>query len=206
MIENGRALVNTQPPSLTAAAPEHITVLPGTLRETMARFATGITVLTTGGEYVHGMTANAFSSVSLEPPLVLCCVARSATMHQAITATRSFAVSVLAAEQEPLARYFASRSRPRGADQFDSVDWQPGPFTGAPLLTGSLAWLECKLAEQYDGGDHSIFLGEVLASVWADNRQALLFYGGAFHRGVGGAGADGAGLGGAADETGRARG
>nr|BFD89351.1 flavin reductase family protein [Kitasatospora sp. Xyl93] len=186
MIGNGRSPVNTRPPAPAPAAAENRAVLPGALRETMARFATGITVLTTGGEYVHGMTANAFSSVSLEPPMVLCCVARSATMHEAITATRSFAVSVLGAEQERLARYFANKSRPRGAAQFDGLDWQPGPFTGAPLLADSLAWLECKLAEQYDGGDHSIFLGEVLAADWSDHRQALLFYGGAFHRGVGG--------------------
>ncbi|MBV2156609.1 flavin reductase family protein [Kitasatospora sp. SUK 42] len=148
----------------------------------MARFATGITVLTTGGERVHGMTANAFSSVSLEPPLVLCCVARSAVMHDAIATTRSFAVSVLGGEQEHLARYFADRSRPHGAAQFAGVDWRPGPFTGAPLLSDSLAWLECKLTEQYDGGDHSIFLGEVLATGRAGGRQALLFYDGRYHR------------------------
>ncbi|MEU1288601.1 flavin reductase family protein [Kitasatospora sp. NPDC005856] len=186
MIGNGRSPVNTQLPDVTPAATENHAVLPKALRETMARFATGVTVLTTGGEYAHGMTANAFSSVSLEPPMVLCCVGRSATMHEAITATRSFAVTVLGADQEHLARYFTNKSRPRGAAQFDGLDWQPGPFTGAPLLSGSLAWLECKLAEQYDGGDHSIFLGEVLASDWADDRQALLFYGGAFHRGIGG--------------------
>ncbi|MFG2905160.1 flavin reductase family protein [Kitasatospora sp. NPDC048286] len=185
MIGNGRLPVNTRPTDVRTPATENRAVLPGALRETMARFATGITVMTTGGEYVHGMTANAFSSVSLEPPMVLCCVARSATMHEAITVTRSFAVSVLGAEQEPLARYFANKSRPRGAEQFHGLDWQPGPFTGAPLLAGSLAWLECKLAEQYDGGDHSIFLGEVLAADWADDRQALLFYRGAFHRGIG---------------------
>ncbi|OKI06953.1 flavin reductase [Streptomyces sp. CB02056] len=192
MSDNGRALVDDPSPSTTSPSSRHAAVPPDALRETMARFATGITVLTTGGEHVHGMTANAFSSVSLEPPLVLCCVARTATMHRAITATGSFAVSVLGAEQEPLARYFAGRGRPRGAAQFHGVDWRPGPFTGAPLLSGSLAWLECKLAAQYDGGDHSVFLGSVLGSGWTEGRQALLFYGGGFHRGVGGAG-DGTG-------------
>ncbi|MEV4555579.1 flavin reductase family protein [Kitasatospora sp. NPDC049285] len=161
-----------QPPATSGAA----------LREAMSRFATGITVLTTGGEQVHGMTANSFTSVSLEPPLVLCCVARTAVMHQAITTTRSFAVSVLGAEQEQLARYFASRDRPLGAAQFHGLDWQPGPLTGAPLLGKAVARLECKLAEAYDGGDHSIFLGEVLASDWNTGDDALLFYGGGFHR------------------------
>lgn len=150
------------------------------LRATMAGFATGVTVLTTGGGSVHGMTANSFTSVSLEPPMVLCCVSRTAVMHEAITAVRSFAVCVLSAEQEGLARYFADRGRPLGPAQFREVDWRPGPFTGAPLLAGSLAWLECKLAEVYDGGDHSIFLGEVLATDRAPDRRALLFYGGGF--------------------------
>lgn len=153
-----------------------------TLRDAMARFATGITVLTTGGECHHGMTANAFSSVSLEPPMVLCCVARSAAMHEAIMSARSFAVSVLGADQERLARYFADRGRPRGIAQFEGVGWTPGPHTGAPLLVGALAWLECALAEVYHGGDHSIFLGEVLEARCSSNQQALLFFGGGYHQ------------------------
>ncbi|WP_158883610.1 flavin reductase family protein [Amycolatopsis anabasis] len=147
----------------------------------MRRFATGITVLTTGGERCHGMTANAFSSVSLDPPLVLCCVARTAFMHDAITAVRSFAVSILSDDQEHLARYFTDRRRPRGPAQFDEVDCRPGPYTSAPLLSGCLAWLECKLTEAYDGGDHSIFVGEVVGSSWGSDRQALLFFAGGFH-------------------------
>jgi flavin reductase (DIM6/NTAB) family NADH-FMN oxidoreductase RutF len=152
------------------------------LREVMSRFATGITVLTTGGARCHGMTANAFNSVSLEPPLVLCCVVRTAVMHEAITVSGSFGVSVLAADQEHLARYFADRDRPRGAAQFDSVSWLPGRFSGAPLLSGALAWLECRLVEAYDGGDHSIFVGQVLGCGRGDGREALLFFGGGFHQ------------------------
>jgi flavin reductase len=156
------------------------------LREAMSRFATGITVLTAAGERCHGMTANAFSSVSLEPPLVLCCVAHTARMHAAITAARCFAVSVLAADQEELARYFADRRRPDGLAQFDRVDWVPGARTGAPLLSGALAWLECELAESYQGGDHSIFLGRVLSSFRGVGDRALVFYGGAYHQGASG--------------------
>ncbi|MBB5896300.1 flavin reductase family protein [Kutzneria kofuensis] len=152
------------------------------LREVMSRFATGITVLTTGGERCHGMTANSFNSVSLEPPLVLCCVVRTAVMHEAISVSGSFGVSVLAADQEHLARYFADRSRPRGAAQFDSVPCLPGRFTGAPLLTGALAWLECRLVAAYDGGDHSIFVGQVLGCGRGDGGEALLFFGGGFHQ------------------------
>ncbi|MPZ81278.1 MAG: flavin reductase [Actinophytocola sp.] len=146
----------------------------------MAQFATGITVLTARGERAHGMTANAFTSVSLDPPMVLCCVARTARMHDAILDARNFGVSVLSTEQEGVARYFASRDRPAGLAQFDRVDWFPGRHTGVPLMTGSLAWLECDLSEVYEGGDHSIFLGTVLSASRGAG-QALLFLHGGFH-------------------------
>ncbi|WP_133908054.1 flavin reductase family protein [Actinophytocola oryzae] len=149
----------------------------------MSNFATGITVLTAGGDHCHGMTANAFSSVSLEPPMVLCCIARTAQMHEAILRTRHFGVSVLSADQEDVARYFASRGRAMGLAQFDEVDWFPGPRSGAPLLVGSLAWLDCELAEVYHGGDHSIFVGTVLDAARRSG-EALLFFGGGFHQGM----------------------
>jgi flavin reductase len=185
MSNNGKA-VEVPVPRLTATRDEPaIDDLPPavvTLREAMAQFATGITVLTTPGEKCHGMTANAFSSVSLDPPLVLCCVSRTARMHAAISDSRHFAVSMLAAGQEGLARDFADRRRPGGPAQFDAVDWVPGPHTGAPLLTGSLAWLECELVNAFDGGDHSVFIGRVLSSRRSVGRQALVFFSGAFHR------------------------
>jgi len=159
------------------------TASPKVLRDVMSNFATGITVLTAAGDHCHGMTANAFSSVSLEPPMVLCCIARTAQMHEAILRTRHFGVSVLSAEQEHLARYFASKNRPRGMAQFDQVEWFPARRSGAPLLAGSLAWLECELAEVYHGGDHSIFLGTVLDAARRSG-DALLFFGGGFHQGM----------------------
>lgn len=152
------------------------------LREVMARFATGVTVVTVGGERMHGMTANAFTSVSLDPPQVLCCVAHTTTMHDAITASGSFAVSILAADQEALARYFADRRRPRGAGQFAAVDWHPGPSTGAPLLAGALAWLECDLVTAHASGDHSIFVGAPLGLSRGCAGPALTFYDGVFGR------------------------
>jgi flavin reductase (DIM6/NTAB) family NADH-FMN oxidoreductase RutF len=156
---------------------------PRVLRDVMANFATGITVLTVAGNHCHGMTANAFSSVSLEPPMVLCCIARTAQMHEAILCARHFGVSVLSAEQEQVARYFASRDRPRGMAQFENVDWFPGRRSGVPLLAGSLAWLECELAEVYHGGDHSIFVGTVVDAARRSG-DALLFFGGGFHQGM----------------------
>ncbi|MFD1152537.1 flavin reductase family protein [Saccharothrix hoggarensis] len=151
------------------------------LREVMSRFATGITVLTAGGEHAHGMTANSFTSVSLEPPLVLCCVSRVARMHSAIVEAGSYAVSVLGADQRDVARHFADWRRPGGLAQFDAVDWTPGPRTGAPLLGGALAWLECALDSVHVGGDHSIFVGRVLASSGTGG-DPLLFYGGDYLR------------------------
>lgn len=162
-------------------------VIPCTLRDVMRQFATGIVVLTTAGEHCHGMTANAFSSVSLDPPLVLCCVAGTATMHGAISRAGGFAVSVLDASQEHLARYFTDKRRPRGPAQFDAVDCRRGPHTGAPLMSGALAWLECSLTDSHEGGDHSIFVGRVLGSSRGTGSEALLHFGGAYERVASGA-------------------
>jgi flavin reductase (DIM6/NTAB) family NADH-FMN oxidoreductase RutF len=152
------------------------------LREVLGRFATGVTIVAAGGPVPHGMTANAFTSVSLTPPLVLICVKRSAAIHQMMLDCRSFAVSVLGAGQEQVARYFADHSRPRGQEEFDGVSWSPGPQTGAPVIDGALAWVECVLTAAHEGGDHSIFLGSVLASGQGPASDALLFFGGGFHR------------------------
>jgi flavin reductase (DIM6/NTAB) family NADH-FMN oxidoreductase RutF len=152
------------------------------MREVMSRFATGVTVLTVGGEQVHGMTANAFTSVSLDPPLVLCCVANTAWMNAAIVSARSFGVSVLGADQEQVARHFADRRRPMGPAQFEGGEWVPGPETGAPVLPTALAWLECDLVQVRDGGDHSIFLGQVLNMHRGAGASALLFFGGGFQQ------------------------
>src|SRR5262249_53252679 len=125
-------------------------------------------------------TANAFTSVSKEPPLVLVCVDREAVMHGRILAAEAFAISVLSAAQEHLARYFADRLRPNGLAQFAPVEGTPGPRTGAPLLAGAVAWLECDLQEVHVAGDHSIFVGSVLNLTRTTERSALLFFGGRF--------------------------
>jgi flavin reductase (DIM6/NTAB) family NADH-FMN oxidoreductase RutF len=152
------------------------------LRAVLGRFATGVTVLAAVGKVPCGMTANAFTSVSLDPPLVLVCVNRNASIHQAVLESGSFAVSMLSARQEHVARYFADHSRPRGPSEFAAVDWSPAPRTGAPVLRGALAWLDCSLAAAYDGGDHAIFVGSVLASGAEPAQDVLLFFGGEFHR------------------------
>ncbi|KXK59082.1 flavin reductase [Micromonospora rosaria] len=152
------------------------------LRAVMGMFATGVTVVTSGRDLPHGMTANAFTSVSLDPAMVLVCVKRSSVMHDTVLAQGTFAVSILGAEQEGLARYFANSSRPRDEREFETVPCHPGPQTGTPIVAGNVAWVECKLAAVYDGGDHSIFLGSVLATGRGETSDALLFHGGRFGR------------------------
>lgn len=175
---------NTSPAATSLVTPPEAEWVPqpASLRAVMAKFATGVTVVTTPGEHSHGMTANAVTSVSLEPELVLCCVGHTARMHASILSARSFAISVLGPGQVELAQYFTDRSRPAGIAQFGAVNWTPGPHIGAPLLYGALAWLECELAEIYEGGDHSIFLGRVLSSRCSDGDEALVFFDGDFRR------------------------
>jgi flavin reductase (DIM6/NTAB) family NADH-FMN oxidoreductase RutF len=157
-------------------------------RDSVGTFTTGITVVTARSERAgHGMTANAFASVSLDPLLVLVCVVREAMMHKVLEEVGRFAVSVLAADQEDLARYFSDSGRPSGMAQFLPVAWRPGPVTGAPLLEGALAWLECDVEAAYPGGDHSVFLGRVR---WVERARPdgdpLLYFGGRYRR-LGGA-------------------
>ncbi|MGP4052523.1 flavin reductase family protein [Streptomyces sp. 2A115] len=152
------------------------------MREVMSRFATGVIVLSVGGERIHGMTANAFNSVSLQPATVLCCVSHDAVMHGAVMASRTFGISVLSADQEHLARHFADKNRPLGPEQFSGLDWRPGPVTQAPLLHGASAWLECELAETHDSGDHSIFIGGVVNFGSSSDSSGLLFFHGGFQQ------------------------
>ncbi|RCG25369.1 flavin reductase [Sphaerisporangium album] len=147
-----------------------------TLRRAFGAFATGVTVVTTGGEVPHAMTANSFTSVSLDPPLLLVCVDRGALMHQYLSASRYFGVSVLASHQEAEALHFADRHRTLGAAQFERVDWHPGHLSGVPLLSGTLAGFECEMWRAYDGGDHTIFIGEVLNLHQPTDREALLVF------------------------------
>jgi flavin reductase (DIM6/NTAB) family NADH-FMN oxidoreductase RutF len=152
------------------------------LRHCLGTFATGVTVVTVGGADAHGMTANSFTSVSLDPPLVLVCVGRDAHMHGLLLRSETFGVSVLASDQEPVARHFANRRRPLGWAQFDEVNWLPGERSGAPLLCDAAAHLECEVWQTYDGGDHTIFLGRLLWMARRPEAEVLLFLNGQFGR------------------------
>ncbi|MBA9007779.1 MULTISPECIES: flavin reductase family protein [Thermomonospora] len=151
------------------------------LRRAFGTFATGVTVVTVGGRSPHGMTANSFTAVSLEPPLALVCIDRTAVMHRKLD-IGFFGVSVLAASQERVARHFADLRRPLGAAQFDGIAWRPGRLTGVPLISDALTHLEFELWRACDGGDHTIFIGRLLSLEQFDDPDALLFFRGRFHR------------------------
>lgn len=150
------------------------------LREVMGTFATGVTVMTTTVDgQPHGMTANAVSSVSLDPALVLVCVDRGTVMSEAVRAGGCFALSVLADDQRELSNRFADPSRPTGHPQFAGVAAR-AEATGAPVLDGALGWVDCRVWAEYDGGDHIIVVGEVEALDTGDERAPLLFHRGRY--------------------------
>ena len=154
----------------------------GSFRQATGQFAGGIVVVTTSAD--HAMTVSAFMSVSLEPPLVLFCAEKIARFHDAVLAAGAWAVSILAEDAEKTARWLATRGRPLDG-QLDGVAHHPGPVTGAPLLDGALATLECQTAAVHDGGDHSIIVGRVVAVTSAEglpSRGPLMHYAGSYRR------------------------
>lgn len=141
-------------------------------RAVMGRFATGVTVVTScQGNYRYGITVNAFTSLSLDPPLVLICIERNSRVHQILLESRIFAVNLLSAEQEELSRCFASTSELRYNDFCEAPSHAES--TGAPVLEGTLGFLDCRVVDVFPGGDHSIFVGhvEALSSVDASGGE-----------------------------------
>ena len=135
-------------------------------RRAVGRFASGIVVVTTATG--HAMTVSAFASVSLDPPLVLFCAEKIARFHDAVLEAGSWAVSILAEDDEKTARWLATRGRPLDG-QLDGLAHHPGPATGAPALDDALAVLECQTDAVHDGGDHSIIVGRVTAVAGPDD-------------------------------------
>jgi flavin reductase (DIM6/NTAB) family NADH-FMN oxidoreductase RutF len=148
---------------------------PQRLRHTMAQFATGICVLTSQLDGQDcAVTANSVTSVSLEPPLVLACIARGTRFQRSLTTSEHSAISVLDATAEPVARQLAS-SLPL-EEQFGGIDMHRGACTGLLLLDRSLATLECVTEAVYPGGDHLIYLGRVLAASSSGRDTGSLLY------------------------------
>lgn len=147
-----------------------------TLRDAFGSFATGVTIVTTSGPagVDIGLTANSFSSVSLDPPMVLWSLARTASSIEAFRNSAHFAVHILSADQEALSARFASK----GIDRFEGLALDRGP-DGIPMLPDCMARFACKVAYQYEGGDHVIFVGEILEFSHSA-RKPLVFHGGRY--------------------------
>lgn len=147
-------------------------------RHVVSRYATGITVVSTVVDgRRHGLTVNSFTSLSLDPLLAMFACELDAALHEPLIRAGVWAVSVLAAGQQPAAAYFATREQPgSAADQFDGWPSRPGPVTGAPLLDGALAWLEFRTWKTYDGGDHTIVVGEVVSIEIGADESPLLYF------------------------------
>jgi flavin reductase (DIM6/NTAB) family NADH-FMN oxidoreductase RutF len=146
------------------------------LRQVMGHFVTGVTIITTINKdgQMHGLTANAFTSVSLEPPLLLISVDKKAESYPAFEESKVFTVNILADEQETLSRKFAVS----GGNKFEGVAYRSGA-NGAAILEGTLAHIECTLYAAYEGGDHSLYLGEI-QEVEVHEGKPLVFYRGGY--------------------------
>lgn len=157
-------------PQLTQPHSEHF-------RKVLGQLPTGV-VIVTGGDQEHpsGLVCGSFMSVSLEPPLVAVAPAKASRSWPAISEGGVFCANVLSEEQEELARTFATS----GIDKFAGVTWQRAPATGAPLLDGAAAWIDCRIHQRIEAGDHWLVLGEVLELSVERDTGALLFHGGAF--------------------------
>lgn len=144
-------------------------------RGALSRFASGVSVVTSKGKdgKLHAITVSAFSSLSLNPPLILICIDNRSSLLEHLAAGCSFAVNILGEEQEMLSRRFAAKE----PDRFEGIGYQEG-VSGSPLLDDALTTLECQVVDNYAGGDHTIVVGEVEATHLTDNKPLLYFRGG----------------------------
>jgi flavin reductase (DIM6/NTAB) family NADH-FMN oxidoreductase RutF len=145
---------------------------PHVFLRTCAQYATGVaitTVLDPAGA-PHGMTVNSFTSVSLEPPLVLICIDRKARILERFLKSEFFGINILREDQQALSQRFAQEHE----DRFGPVEWYPGE-TGMPLIPGALATLECSVFQRLESGDHTILIGEVVSAIRYEGRPLLYF-------------------------------
>jgi flavin reductase (DIM6/NTAB) family NADH-FMN oxidoreductase RutF len=147
-------------------------------REVLGHFATGVTIVTADEKGVPvGFSCQSFSALSLDPPMVILAPAKSSTSWPRIAAAGAFCVNILSDSQEAVCRAFAIS----GGEKFNGVPWTPGPATGAPVIDGSLAVIECTLGQIYEGGDHELVTGHVVA-MDVGQGSPLLFYRSGFGR------------------------
>jgi flavin reductase (DIM6/NTAB) family NADH-FMN oxidoreductase RutF len=152
------------------------------LRAMMGRFATGVSVVAARhGPLLSGMTANAIASISVDPPLLLASIATKAETHTAVIGSHAFAVSVLADDQRVLADCFAQPTTAVKLTRFCGAAWHEAE-TGSPILEGALAYFDCRLVERHAGGDHTMFLGEIVAAGYREDAEPLVWYASAYRR------------------------
>ncbi|SLM89819.1 Nitrilotriacetate monooxygenase component B [Brevibacterium yomogidense] len=155
---------------------EHNDVSPERMRQIMGNFCSGITIITADTESgPAGFTCQSFTSLSLDPPLVTFNPALSSTSWPKIKGAGSFCVNVLGIEQQQLSRTFAQS----GADKFAGIHYAPSDL-GNPILDAALAWIDCTLHAEYDGGDHSIVVGEVKGMHAREEVDPLVFFRGGY--------------------------
>jgi len=174
----GSAVTSTRTAANAVPAPP---VDVSVFRKAMGSFPTGVTVVTVACDdgNMHGMTVNSFSSVSLDPMLVLVCLNETSRGVGLIERAEAFVVNVLSAGQQDLSRRFANRHRPAGPAMFDGVPFEPG-VTGCPVLAGATASFECRLRQSHRAGDHLIVLGEVVALAHRPQLEPLIFHAGTY--------------------------
>lgn len=149
---------------------------PETVKNVHRQFVTGVTVVTTvDGDTPRGLAVNAFSSVSLEPPVVLVCVQATSTSYPALFRSNHLAVNILAADQLPVLRVFAAK----GHDKFANVDWSPGVH-GSPIINGCAASIEVEIGERLRAGTHTVFIGQVVDARTRDT-EPLIYRAGEFY-------------------------
>ena len=183
---SGRDDLEVDPADIVVHDPAEVSgVSPDGLRRAMSHFASGVTVVTAVLDgMLQAMTATAFSSVSLEPPLCLICVGKASRFHVSVLHADRWAVSILAADQEDLARHFAYSGRDLST-QFEGVPHEFAPTSGAPLIAGAAAWIDCLTVARHDAGDHTIVVGEIVWVADSDaegERRPLTYHRGTYHR------------------------
>jgi 3-hydroxy-9,10-secoandrosta-1,3,5(10)-triene-9,17-dione monooxygenase reductase component len=162
--------VHTDSPAATAAARR--------FRDVLGRFASGVTVVTATTEHGEpvGLTCQSFSSVSLDPPLVLFVPAKTSRAWPLIQRSGTFCVNFLGADQAELSNVMASR----GTDKFAGIDWQPSRVTGSPVLEGGLGHVDCTIHAVHEAGDHYVVIGRVLDLATSEADEPLLFFRGGY--------------------------
>jgi flavin reductase (DIM6/NTAB) family NADH-FMN oxidoreductase RutF len=163
---------------LPSAAPDV-----ATFRRVAGRFATGVCIISAVDDGAdHAMTASAFTTVSLEPMLVLVCVETEARFHDAVLAAGQWAVSILDESGRGVSEWLATRGRPLPG-QLERVPFHRGPVTGAALVDGALGWLELRTTAVHPAGDHSIVVGEVVGlELGASQSEPLLYFRSGYHK------------------------